>query len=65
MDSSIHRVQEVTITSRDLGDDLGMSTRIVVSSCHQGKVIEDQITLFSNDKVIKNFNDNVVEHEEG
>ena len=64
MDSSIHRVQEVTITSRDLGDALGVSTRIVVSSCHQDKVIEDQITLFSNDKVIKNFNDNVVEHEE-
>ena len=64
MDSSIHWVQEVTVSSRDLGDGLGMSTRITVSSCHQGKVIEDQITLFSNDKVIKNFNDNVVEHEE-
>ena len=65
MDSSLPWVQEVTITSRDLGDDLGMSTRIVVSSCHQGKVIEDQITLFSNDKIIKNFNGTAVKHEKG
>jgi len=64
MDSSIHWVQEVTVSSRDLGDGLGMSTKITVSSCHHGKEIEEEIILFSKDKVIKNFNNNVVEHEE-
>ena len=65
MDSSIHRVQEVTVTSRDLGEGFGMSTRIKVSSCHRGKEIEEEIILFSEDKVIQNFNGKAVEHEEG
>ena len=42
-----------------------MSTRITVSSCHHGKEIEEEIILFSKDKVIKNFNGKAVEHEKG
>jgi len=62
MDSSIHRVQEVTVSSRDLGN--VFATRIKVSSCHHGKEIEEEIILFSKDKIIQNFNGKAVEHEE-
>ena len=65
MDSSIHWVQEVTVSSRQLGKGLGMSTRITVSSCHLGKEIQEEIILFSKDKIIKNFNGTAVEHEKG
>ena len=66
MDSSIHYVKEIAVTSRDLGTGLGTTTCIKVSSrpIWSEEVITEEITLFSNDKVIKNFNDNVVEHEE-
>ncbi len=65
MDSSIHWVQKVTVSSTELGGNLGMSTRIIVSSCYQGKEVEEEITLFSKDKVIENFNGKAVEHEKG
>ena len=63
MDSSIHNVKEVRVTSRDLEEGLGMSTRIKVSSCHLGKEIEEVIILFSNGKLINSFNGKSVPHQ--
>ena len=64
MDSSIHYVHGVTITSRELGEGLGMSTRIIVNSCNHGKEIEDEIILFSNDKIITNLNGKEISHQD-
>ena len=63
MDSSIHNVKEVRVTSRDLEEGLGMSTRIKVSSCHDGNEIEEVIILFSNGKLINSFNGKSVPHQ--
>ena len=63
MDSSIHNVKEVRVTSRDLEEGLGMSTRITVSSCHLGNEIEEVIILFSNGKLINSFNGKSVPHQ--
>jgi len=64
MDSSIHYVHGVTITSRELGEGLGMATRITVNSCSHGKEIEDEIILFSNDKIISNLNGKEISHQD-
>jgi hypothetical protein len=63
MDSSIHNVKEVRVTSRELEDGLGMSTRIKVSTCHDGNEIEEVIILFSNGKLINSFNGKSVPHQ--
>jgi len=66
MDSSIHYVKEVSITSRELGEGLGMSTRITVSSrsSWDEKDITEEIILFSNDKIITNLNGKEVSHQD-
>ena len=64
MDSTVHFVQGVTITSRELGGGLGMSTHITVNSCSFGKEIEDEIILFSNDKIITSLNGKEVSHQD-
>jgi hypothetical protein len=63
MDSSIENVKEVRVTSRELEDGLGMSTRIKVSTCHDGNEIEEVIILFSNGKLINSFNGKSVPHQ--
>ena len=63
MDSSIHNVKEVSVTSRELGKGLGMTTRVIVSSCHDGNEIEEVIILFSNGKLINSFNGKSVPHQ--
>ena len=66
MDSTIHYVQDVTITSRELGEGLGMSTRITVSSrsSWDEKDITEEIILFSNDKIITSLNGKAVSHQD-
>jgi hypothetical protein len=66
MDSTIHHVQDVTITSRKLGEGLGMTTRITVSSrsSWDEKDITEEIILFSNDKIITNLNGKEVSHQD-
>jgi hypothetical protein len=66
MDSTIHHVQDVTITSRKLGEGLGMTTRITVSSrsSWDEKDITEEIVLFSNDKIITSLNGKAVSHED-
>jgi hypothetical protein len=66
MDSSIHYVKEVSITSRELGEGLGMSTRITVSSrsSWDEKDITEEIILFSNDKIITSLNGKSVSHQD-
>tara|TARA_R100000789_G_C2937476_1_gene131014 strand:+ start:361 stop:564 length:204 start_codon:yes stop_codon:yes gene_type:complete len=66
MDSSIHFVKEVSITSRELGEGLGMSTRITVSSrsSWDEKDITEEIILFSNDKIITSLNGKAVSHQD-
>jgi|TARA_R100001480_G_scaffold32261_1_gene43599 hypothetical protein len=66
MDSSIHYVKEVSITSRELGEGLGMSTRITVSSrsSWDEKDITEEIILFSNDKIITSLNGKAVSHQD-
>ena len=66
MDSSIHFVKEVSITSRELGEGLGMSTRITVSSrsSWDEKDITEEIILFSNDKIITSLNGKEVSHQD-
>jgi len=66
MDSSIHYVQDVTITSRKLGEGLGMTTRITVSSrsSWDEKDITEEIILFSNDKIITSLNGKSVSHQD-
>ena len=66
MDSSIHYVKEVSITSRELGEGLGMSTRITVSSrsSWDEKDITEEIILFSNDKIITSLNGKEVSHQD-
>ena len=63
MDSSIENVKEIRVTSRELGKGLGMTTRIKVSSCHDGNEIEEVIILFSNGKLINSFNGKSVPHQ--
>jgi hypothetical protein len=66
MDSTIHHVQDVTITSRKLGEGLGMTTRITVSSrsSWDEKDITEEIILFSNDKIITSLNGKSVSHQD-
>ena len=66
MDSSIHYVKEISITSRELGEGLGMSTRITVSSrsSWDEKDITEEIILFSNDKIITNLNGKAISHQD-
>tara|TARA_Y100001951_G_C11179527_1_gene205095 strand:- start:162 stop:365 length:204 start_codon:yes stop_codon:yes gene_type:complete len=66
MDSSIHFVKEVSITSRELGEGLGMSTRITVSSrsSWDEKDITEEIILFSTDKIITSLNGKAVSHQD-
>ena len=66
MDSSIHYVKEVSITSRELGEGLGMSTRITVSSrsSWDEKDITEEIILFSTDKIITSLNGKAVSHQD-
>jgi|TARA_Y100000310_G_scaffold241425_1_gene245413 hypothetical protein len=66
MDSTIHYVKEVSITSRELGEGLGMSTRITVSSrsSWDEKDITEEIILFSNDKIITSLNGKAVSHQD-
>ena len=66
MDSTIHHVQDVTITSRKLGEGLGMTTRITVSSrsSWDEKDITEEIVLFSNDKIITSLNGKEVSHQD-
>ena len=66
MDSSIHYVKEVSITSRELGEGLGMSTRITVSSrsSWDEKDITEEIILFSNDKIITSLNGKAISHQD-
>jgi len=66
MDSSIHYVKEVSITSRELGEGLGMSTRITVSSrsSWDEKDITNEIILFSDNKIITSLNGKAVSHQD-
>jgi hypothetical protein len=65
MDSSIHNAQQVTVTSRDLGKGLGMTTRIVVSSRASWNKEDrtEEIVLFSKDKLITSLNGKTIPHE--
>ena len=58
MDSSIHNVKEVRVTSRELGEGLGMTTRVIVSSqpSWSEETTTEEIILFSNGKLINSFN---------
>ena len=66
MDSSIHYVKEVSITSRELGEGLGMSTRITVSSrsSWDEKDITNEIILFSDNKIITSLNGKAISHQD-
>ena len=65
MDSSIHNVKEVKVTSRELEEGLGMTTRITVSSqpSWSDDVTTEDIILFSNGKLINSFNGKSVPHQ--
>jgi len=65
MDSSIHNVKEVKVTSRELKEGLGMTTRITVSSqpSWSDDVTTEDIILFSNGKLINSFNGKSVPHQ--
>ena len=66
MDSSIHYVKEVSITSRELGEGLGMSTRITVSSrsSWDEKDTTNEIILFSDNKIITSLNGKAISHQD-
>jgi len=66
MDSSIHYVKEISITSRDLGETLGKTTCIKVSSrpIWSEEVITEEITLFSEDRLITSINGKTINHDE-
>ena len=51
---SIHNVQEVMLTTRRLSGDLGQSTTLETTTLcpHCQKKIKEDITLFSDDKII-------------
>ena len=57
MDSSIHNVKEVSVTSRELGKGLGMTTRVIVSSqpSWSKETTTEEIILFSNTKKSSNI----------
>jgi len=65
MDSSIHNVKEVRVTSRELGKGLGMTTRVIVSSqpSWSEETTTEEIILFSNGKLINSFNGKSVPHQ--
>jgi len=65
MDSSIHNVKEVKVTSRELGKGLGMTTRVIVSSqpSWSDDVTTEEIILFSDGKLINSFNGKSVPHQ--
>ena len=65
MDSSIHNVKEVSVTSRELGEGLGMTTRVIVSSqpSWSDDVTTEEIILFSDGKLINSFNGKSVPHQ--
>jgi len=65
MDSLVHDVKEVSVTSRQLSKGLGMSTCIKISSkpSWSDVVITEEISLFSDDKIITKLNDKLVKHE--
>ena len=58
MDSSIHNVKEVSITSTKLPGGIGISTKIRVRSqpTYIKDIIEEEIVLFSFDGKLINFN---------
>ena len=66
MDSSIHFVKEISITSRKLSEGLGVSTRITVSSrsSWDEKDTTNEIILFSDNKIITSLNGKSVSHED-
>ena len=65
MDSSIHNVKEVRVTSRELGEGLGMTTRVIVSSqpSWSEETTTEESILFSNGKLINSFNGKSVPHQ--
>ena len=65
MDSSIHNVKEVRVTSRELGEGLGMTTRVIVSSqpSWSEETTTEEIILFSNGNLINSFNGKSVPHQ--
>ena len=65
MDLTIHNVKAVSVTSRQLSEGLGMSTSIKISSkpSWSDVVITEEISLFSDDKIITKLNDKLVQHE--
>ena len=64
-DYSIHFVKEVSITSSDLAEDAGMTTRIKIKSQSKWseEVTTDEITLFSDDKLITSLNGKSIPHK--
>ena len=65
MDSSIHNVTEVSVTSRGLGKGLCITTRVIVSSqpSWSEETTTEEIILFSNGKLINSFNGKSVPHQ--
>ena len=65
MDLTIHNVKEVSVTSRQLSEGLGMSTCIKISSkpSWSDVVTTEEISLFSDHKIITQLNDKLVQHE--
>ena len=65
MNSSIHFVKEVSITSSDLAKDAGMITCIKIKSQSKWseEVTTEEITLFSDDKLITSLNGKSISHE--
>ncbi len=66
MDSSIHYVKEISITSRKLSEGLGVSTRITVSSrsSWDEKDTTNEIILFSDNKIITSLNGKAISHQD-
>tara|TARA_R100000963_G_C4554838_1_gene46202 strand:+ start:205 stop:414 length:210 start_codon:yes stop_codon:yes gene_type:complete len=65
VDSSIHFVKEVSVTSRVLEGGLGTTTCIEVSSQSKWseEVTIERITLFSDDKLITSLNGKSIPHK--
>jgi len=59
-------VKEIAVTSRDLGTGLGTTTCIKVSSCPiwSDEIITEEITLFSQDKLITSVNGKSIYHDD-
>jgi len=64
-DVSIPFVKEVSITSKDSAESLGVTTYIEVSSQSKWseEVTIERITLFSDDKLITSLNGKSISHE--